>query len=342
MKLCTFEVRTTLGKHERLGALLPQGIVDMNFACAWHLARKGEARPYALADVLVPETMLEYLRGQETSTGFARATIEALSADLAAGKHPEGLNGETLVYEPSAVRLRAPLPRPASVRDFYSFEAHVKMGFERRGEPMPQEWYEVPVYYRSSHENIIGPDDPVLWPAFTEKFDYELEIAAVIGKTGRNIPIEKARDHIAGFTVMNDFSARDVQRKEMRVRLGPAKGKDWCTALGPVLVTTDEIPDPYQLTMLARVNGEEWSRGSTASMHWNFEQMIEFLSQDQTIHPGDVLGSGTVGTGCGLELNRWVKAGDILELEIQGIGVLRNKVVKAGPGEVHEQQRRSA
>jgi 2-keto-4-pentenoate hydratase/2-oxohepta-3-ene-1,7-dioic acid hydratase in catechol pathway len=330
VKLCTFEVTTSLGRHERLGAVVPQGIVDLNFACAWHLARKGEARPYALADVLVPDSMLEYLRGEDTSAGFGRATLESISDELARKTSPVGLNGETLLYQPSDVRLRAPLPRPPSVRDFYAFEAHVKKGFERRGEPMPKEWYEIPVYYRSSHENIIGPDDPVLWPSFTEKFDFELELAVVIGKTGRNIPSEKARGHIAGFTIMNDFSARDIQRKEMRVRLGPAKGKDWCTAIGPVLVTADEIPDPYKLTMLARINGEEWSRGSSSSIHWTFEQMIEFLSRDQTIHPGDVVGSGTVGTGCGLELDRWVKPGDVMELEIEHIGVLRNTVVRPG------------
>jgi 2-keto-4-pentenoate hydratase/2-oxohepta-3-ene-1,7-dioic acid hydratase in catechol pathway len=248
-----------------------------------------------------------------------------------AGVLPRGPNDETLVYEPGNVRLRAPLPQPASVRDFYAFEAHVKKGFEKRGEPMPPEWYEIPVYYTSGDQNIIGPEEDVLWPSFTEKFDYELEIALVIGRRGRNIPASRAREYIAGFTVMNDFSARDIQRKEMRVRLGPAKGKDWCTGIGPVLVTTDEIGDPYNLAMSARVNGEEWSRGNTSSIHWQFEQMIEFLSKDQTLYPGDLLGSGTVGSGCGLELDRWVKPGDVMELEIEKIGILRNRVVRPEP-----------
>lgn len=331
MKLCTFEVTTSLGRHQRFGAVIPQGVVDMNFACAWHLARKGEVRPSTLADVLVPDSMLEFLRGEETSMGFAKASLEALASELAAGRIPAGPNGETLVHDPSAVRLLAPLPHPASVRDFYAFEAHVKKGFEKRGEPMPPEWYEMPVYYTSGAQNMIGTDEDVLWPSFTEKFDFELEIAFVIGRAGRNIKAADARTHIAGFTVMNDFSARDIQRKEMRVRLGPAKGKDWCTGLGPVLVTTDEIGDPYNLTMIARVNGEEWSRGSTGSIHWKFEQMIEFLSRDQTLHPGDLLGSGTVGGGCGLELDRWVKPGDVMELEIDKIGILRNRVVKEKP-----------
>jgi len=331
MKLCTFEVATSLGRHQRLGAVLTAGIVDLNFACAWHLARKGEVRPYTLADVLVPDTLLEFLRGGDTSMGFARATLASLGEALPGGA-PGGFNGETLVYAPGAVRLRAPLAEPPSVRDFYAFEEHVKKGFAKRGEPMPGEWYEMPVYYQSTRQNIIGTGDDVPWPSFTEKFDYELEIAAVIGRAGRNIAASSAREHIAGFTVMNDFSARDIQRREMRVRLGPAKGKDWCTAFGPVLVTTDEIGDPYNLTMTARVNGEEWSRGNTSALHWKFEQMIEFLSRDQTIHPGDVIGSGTVGTGCGLELDRWVSPGDVLELEIEKIGILRNRVMRQAGG----------
>jgi len=238
-----------------------------------------------------------------------------------------GSNDETLLYAPGEVRLLAALPNPASVRDFYAFEAHVKRGFEKRGEPMPAEWYQIPVYYRSGHHNIIGTGQDVIWPSFSEKFDYELELAAVIGRQGSNIPASQAADYIAGFTVMNDFSARDIQRQEMKVRLGPAKGKEWSTALGPNLVTPNEIGDPYNLRMTARINGELWSEGNSASMYWKFEQMIEFLAKDDTIYPGDVIGSGTVGTGCGLELDRWVKRGDLMELEIEKIGVLRNRVV---------------
>jgi 2-keto-4-pentenoate hydratase/2-oxohepta-3-ene-1,7-dioic acid hydratase in catechol pathway len=330
MKLCTFEVKTTLGRHRRLGAVIQGGIVDLNLACAWHLDRKHEARPYVLADVLVPDNMLEYLRGEETSAGFARATLASVQEELASGAVPLGLREETLVYQPDEVALRAPLPLPVSMRDFYAFEDHVKKGFEKRGEPMPEEWYRFPVYYKGGHQNMIGPDEDVLWPSFTEKFDYELEIAFVTGKTGRNIAASQARNYISGFTVMNDFSARDIQRQEMKVRLGPAKGKDWCTAIGPVLVTLDEIDDPYNLRMTAKVNGELWSEGNTGSIFWKFEQMIEFLSRDETIHPGELIGSGTVGGGCGLELDRWVKPGDVVELEIEKIGVLRNRVVRGG------------
>jgi 2-keto-4-pentenoate hydratase/2-oxohepta-3-ene-1,7-dioic acid hydratase in catechol pathway len=264
--------------------------------------------------------MRAFLKGGPTAMRWAREALEALEP-------ARGPNDETLVYQPEEVKLLTPLPDPASVRDFYAFEDHVKKGFEKRGEAMPREWYEIPVYYKSGHHNIIGTDEDVPWPSFTEKFDYELELAAVIGKKGRNIALECAKEYISGYVVMNDFSARDVQRTEMRVRLGPAKGKDWCTALGPWLVTPDEIGDPYNLAMTARVNGETWSHGNSRSIHWKFEQMIEFLTRDDTIYPGDVIGSGTVGTGCGLELDRWVKRGDVMELEIEHIGVLRNRVV---------------
>ena len=319
MKLSTFEVATHVGRRRRLGALTDRGIVDLNFAYACVLSKRGEARPQKLADVVLPDNMLEFLQAGDSAMC---AASEALLCQCARGP-----NDETLVYSTGEVKLLAPLPNPASVRDFYAFEDHVKKGFEKRGEPMPAEWYEIPVYYKSGHNNIIGTDADVAWPSFTQKFDYELELALVIGRTGRNVPAAKAREYIAGFTVMNDFSARDIQRKEMKVRLGPAKGKDWCTAIGPVLVTLDEIGDPYALEMTARVNGEEWSRGNSGSIYHSFERMIEFVSQDDTIVPGDLIGSGTVGTGCGLELDRWVKRGDVIELEIEKIGVLRNRVV---------------
>jgi len=318
MKLCTFEVATRMGPFRRLGAVTPAGILDLNLACASLLEREGEPQPRRVADVLLPADMLEYLRGEQRAAGWARRALEALPHD------------ERLLYPANEVKLLPPIPNPASVRDFYAFEAHVKKGFEKRGEAMPQEWYEIPVYYKSGHHHIIGTDEDVIWPSFTQKFDYELELAAVIGKRGRDISAHEAGQYIAGFTIMNDFSARDIQRQEMKVRLGPAKGKDWCTALGPYLVTPDEVGDPYALDMSARVNGEIWSQANSNSIYWKFEQMIEFLTRGDSIVPGDVIGSGTVGGGCGLELDRWVQPGDVIELAIEKIGILRN-TVRASP-----------
>jgi 2-keto-4-pentenoate hydratase/2-oxohepta-3-ene-1,7-dioic acid hydratase in catechol pathway len=323
MKLCTFEVSTPLGPFERLGAVQGARVLDLNMACARWLADQGEPRPYHLAKIVLPDNMREYLEEIPTADRHARLVIEHTSPEQ------RGPRGETLFYSLDAVRLLAPIPYPRSLRDFYAFEDHVKKGFEKRGEPMPQEWYEMPVYYKSGHHHIIGTDADVLWPSFTRRFDYELELAAVISRKGSNIPAAEAAQYIAGYTIMNDFSARDIQRQEMRVRLGPAKGKDWCTGLGPWMVTPDELGDPYNLQMIARVNGEEWSRGNSSSIYWKFEQMIEFLSRDDTIYPGDVIGSGTVGTGCGLELDRWVQPGDVMELEVENIGILRNRVVAA-------------
>jgi 2-keto-4-pentenoate hydratase/2-oxohepta-3-ene-1,7-dioic acid hydratase in catechol pathway len=328
MKLCTFEFKTALGRHLRLGAVLAEGILDLNSACAWNYARRGEAQPQRLADAHVPTAMLPFLQGGFSSMDLAQEVIDDYEDAKDRGDTLTGPNDETLLFRSGEVTLKAPLPVPTSMRDFYAFEQHVKKGFEKRGEPMPPEWYEMPVYYKGAHWSIIGPDENVHWPCFTEKLDYELELAIVIGKRGRNISEEHAHEYIAGYTIMNDFSARDIQKKEMKVRLGPAKGKDFATAIGPVLVTPDVIRNPYNLSMIARVNGEVWSQGNSGSIYHSFERMIAFASMEETLQPGDLIGSGTVGTGCGLELDRWVKPGDIIELEIEKIGVLRNKVVR--------------
>lgn len=218
------------------------------------------------------------------------------------------------------VRLRAPIPQPPSVRDFYAFEQHVATARASRGLEVPPEWYGQPVFYFSNPAAIFGPEDEIAFPATSSAWDYELEAAAVVGTQGR----------IAGFTILNDWSARDLQRAEMTVGLGPAKGKDFATSLGPVLVTPDELGD-LRLEMTARVNGEERSRGNLGDIHWPFEELAAHAAENTRLVPGDVLGSGTVGTGCILEHGdgRWLRPGDEVELEIEGIGVLRNRVATA-------------
>jgi fumarylacetoacetate (FAA) hydrolase len=221
-------------------------------------------------------------------------------------------------YGLDEVDFRPPVLHPPSVRDFYAFEQHVKTARASRGLEVPEEWYELPVFYFSNPAAIFGPDDEILKPPDTDELDYELEVAAVIGAEGE----------IGGFTVMNDWSARDLQRREMRVGLGPAKGKDFATSIGPILVTPDEF-DGSDGVMIARVNGEERSRGSLADMHHSWDAIVAAAARNTHLRPGDILGSGTVGTGCILELGdeRWLQSGDVVELEVEGIGVLRNRVV---------------
>jgi 2-keto-4-pentenoate hydratase/2-oxohepta-3-ene-1,7-dioic acid hydratase in catechol pathway len=232
------------------------------------------------------------------------------------------------------VRLCAPLPRPLQMRDFLCFEAHLANALKqaaRGGTPqeIPKIWYEIPLYYTCNPLSVVGPDADVAWPSYASLMDYELEFAAVIGRRGSNLPRERAREHIFGFTIFDDFSARDEQFREMAGNLGPGKGKDFdgSNALGPCIVTADAI-DPYDLTMVARVNGEEWSRGHSSAMHHRFEDCIARVTQSGTIHPGEVICSGTVGTGCGLEQGRFLSPGDVVELEVEGIGILRNRLVK--------------
>jgi fumarylacetoacetate (FAA) hydrolase len=237
------------------------------------------------------------------------------------------------------VRLHAPIPRPPTLRDFYAFEQHVRTANENRGRSVPENWYKFPVFYFANPNSIFGTNEEIPYPPYTQALDYELEIAAVIGNAGINITPETAPKHIFGYTIFNDWSARDVQREEMQVHLGPAKGKDFASSFGPCIVTADEFsqemagkPGVYEAAMIARINGEERSRGNFKDIYWSFGQMIQRASESVMLYPGDVIGSGTVGTGCLLELTKaqgpWLKPGDLVELEIEGIGVLRNTVQK--------------
>jgi len=234
------------------------------------------------------------------------------------------------------VRLHAPVPHPPQMRDFLCFEKHLKQGFEAvaklRGveAKIPQVWYERPIFYHPNRFSVCGTETDVPWPSYSQNLDFELEFGCYIGKPGKDIPKERAREHIFGYTIFNDFSARDEQTKEMAGQLGPGKGKDFdnANAMGPCLVTADEIGDPYRLDMKVRVNGEEWGRGNSRDMHWKFEDCIAHVSRSETLHAGEFLGSGTVGDGCGLEHMKFLKPGDLVELEVEGIGILRNRVVK--------------
>ncbi|BCA53337.1 putative Fumarylacetoacetase [Nitrospira sp. KM1] len=326
MRLVSFLVTTTIGVHTRVGTLYGDSVVDLNMSYARWLADQGEAQPYRLANAQVPATMLEFLEGGHSTMAAARRAFEYV---IGRGASAGGPRGETIVYAVADIHFAAPLPNPPALRDFIAFEKHIGATSKKRGQPIPPEWYKFPVYYKGNHRTIIGPDQPLQWPLETTKLDYELELACIIGRGGQDIPEREAHNYIAGYTIMNDFSARDIQFQEMACRLGPAKGKDFATALGPCLVTPDEIADLRALTMIARVNGEEWSRGQFGTIHWSFPQMIAHVSRGEMIYPGDVFGSGTVGGGCGLELDRYLKPGDVVELDIQPIGILRTQIILA-------------
>lgn len=244
---------------------------------------------------------------------------------------------DTSRFPLDGARLHAPLPRPTTLRDAYAFENHVKTANANRGREVPEEWYKFPIFYFTNPNNIYGQDDEIPYPSYTKEMDYELEIAVVVGKPGMDIDPKNAPDHIFGYTIFNDWSARDIQREEMKVGLGPAKGKDFASTLGPCLVTADEFKDKtagrpgvFDLEMVARVNGVERSHGNFKDIYWSFGDILARASESVTLLPGDVIGSGTVGTGCLLEITKakgpWLHKGDHVELEIERIGTLRNKV----------------
>jgi len=326
MKLVTF-LREGV---ERVGAMLGQAeLLDLERAAT---AAGGETGAFA--------SLLALIEAGPAAWRRARSLLQA-PPDVA-------------VLAASDCRLLAPLPRPPQIRDFMCFEKHVVQAFgaafrmraarastpEERDALLaqasayrpPDAWYQQPLYYKANRFAVSGPGEDIHWPSYSRLMDYECELACVIGAGGRDIPAGRARSHIFGFTAFNDFSARDAQAAEMAGGLGPAKGKDFdgANALGPCIVTLDEIGDPYSLEMVVRVNGEERSRGNSGDMHWKFEDMIAHVSRGETLHPGEILGSGTVGDGCGLEHLRFLEEGDTVEIDIQPIGVLRNRVLRAG------------
>ena len=324
MKLASFAVTTDLGPATRVGVLADEDtLVDVTAGYGASLDARGEQDPVAIAETVAPSTMLDFLERGDRAMDAAREARD-FAADAGGDRGP---GGARLRYDVAEVDLLSPVPRPNSIRDYMVVEEHVRNAL---GDDIPEEWFDIPVYYKGDADCVAGPDDDVEWPSYSEEMDYELELAAVVGKAGRDIPADEAEEYIAGYTIYNDFSARDMQFDEMEVNLGPSKGKDFegSNAFGPYLVTPDEI-DITDVSMTARVDGEVWSDGSLGAMQHSFGDMIEHTSQNLTIHPGDVLGSGTVGMGCGLEMDRYFEPPEAtVELEVEGIGTLRNRVVK--------------
>ena len=341
MKLISFQ---SLDSFPRAGLLLGNAAIDLAAAAPLAFEQVEDER-WTLLDVLrgAPDEM-----GLDGVAEIAAAVLDQIGigdVDELAQQSDQllddlgglSIGGAAMLMPLSAIRLLAPLPQPTSLRDFYAFEQHVSSVATNRGRKVPEAWYDLPAFYFGNHMAIYGPDSSIPMPR-TEELDYELEVACIIGRTGRDIAEEDAMDYVAGLTILNDWSARDIQQREMSIGLGPAKGKDFATSLGPYLVTLDELESfalfdgRYDLSMIARVNGEERSRGTLRSIYYTFGQIIAHASRDCTLVPGDVIASGTVGTGCLLELTAgygpWLEPEDIVELEVTGLGMLRNRIVQ--------------
>ena len=230
---------------------------------------------------------------------------------------------------------------PPVMRDCMAFERHMVNAGQRLGQQLNPLYYELPAYYKGSRSGLIGHGHVVRWPAYAAYMDYELELGFVIGRGGTNLSPQQALSHIFGVTIFNDFSARDIQGREMQLGLGPAKGKDFATAVGPWITTLDEL-DLGKLEMFARVNGEEWSRSTSGSIMWSPAELVAYVSYGENLQPGDLIGSGTVGGGCGLELGQQLSPGDVVELEVNGIGVLRNQLGQPENGGWNPTPRRPA
>jgi 2-keto-4-pentenoate hydratase/2-oxohepta-3-ene-1,7-dioic acid hydratase in catechol pathway len=327
MRLVTYQAADG---QQRAGALFDADQSVLDLRAASQAVRGGDGLAFA--------SVLTLIEAGDQAMAEARALLERRPTEAVLARH--------------SVKLLAPIQPPPQMRDCSCFELHLKQSFAaaRRARalrtPDPEAtlaamntsaddrvihtFNRQPIYYKCNRFAVIGPDQDVIWPSYSEAMDFELEFGCYIGKRGKDISRENARSHIVGYTIFNDFSARDAQALEMGGMLGPAKSKDFDTAnvMGPCLVTTDELEDPYNLTMIARVNGEEWGRGNTSDMRWHFEDVIAHISRSETLYPGEFLGSGTVGNGCGLEQLRYLKPNDVVELEIEGIGKLTTRIVR--------------
>jgi 2-keto-4-pentenoate hydratase/2-oxohepta-3-ene-1,7-dioic acid hydratase in catechol pathway len=314
MKLARIAANTPDGIIPRLIVVQPeqQMVIDLLTAERLRLEKQGATHEAALrlASALFPSSMA--------------AAIALGEVFLSAAKQAVGSAGDDAIRNLNEVQFLPPVDPPL-IRDFSAFEQHVRNMTQRMGHKFPEVYAKLPIYYKGSPLTLLGHEQEVPWPSYTEFMDYELELGFVVGKPGRNLTPEQALSHLFGVTIFNDFSARDIQGQEMGGSLGPAKGKDFGSALGPWITTTDEL-ELDMLEMIARVNGDEWSHGSSASITWKAEELLAYSSWGETIWPGELIGSGTVGFGSGAETGKRLKPGDVVELEVSGLGILRNRL----------------
>ncbi len=296
MKLITFTKDSP--ENYSIGIVLQDMVLDLNLA----------------SNNKIPADMLSFIRRSGEFTPLIKELISNRSGNY--------------LFSLKDIKIKSPLLNPPSLKDFFAFEEHAKAGAKRRNEELAKEWYEIPAYYKGNHRQILGQGDEIPWPSYTKKLDFECEIACVIGKKGKNLTPKEAEGYIFGYMIFNDVSARDIQKKEMVLRMGPAKSKDFANVFGPYLVTKDAVNPEHDFSMNVYVNGELWSSGHFKNQFWGFPLLISHISQEETIYPGDILGSGTFYKGCGLDLDKWVQSGDTIELDVPALGRLKNKVGK--------------
>jgi len=327
MKLVSFSLPTPVGVVTRIGVVVTDPsprYLDLNAAYQQFLVSI-DATPAAarrIADGIFPGSMVEFIANGPVGMDCANQALAFATAN-------EVIELPQVWYAPESVTLLPPVPNPPMLRDFMAFETHLQNIYPVLGREIPPVWYEMPVYYKGNVHSLGTHGDDVPMPYGVSELDYEFELAVVIGKGGKDIAPEQAMDHVFGYMIYNDFSERTVQGREMSVGLGPAKGKDFHNAhvFGPYLVTKDDVPDPYALELVLRVNGAELARESSGTMYWKIADLIAQASLAERIVPGEILGTGTIGNGSGAERRQLLQPGDVIELEATGLGLLRNRVV---------------
>lgn len=318
MKLVTFSHPET-GPSRRAGILHGSSVVDPHAVLYGSYGGGDDAARRAAAEA--PRDMVALFAAGALTSGALTRAVDLADAAAQAGRPLLGPGGEAAVLPGSSVRLHAPVPRPPRIRDYLTYEAHATGA----GLKLPPAFDEMPVCYECNVNSVIGTGEDIVWPAYSDQLDYELEIGFFVSRPGRNLSVEEAAGAIAGVTIFNDVSARDTQLREMSLGIGPSKGKSSCNPMGPCITTMDEL-DEWSIELTAKVNGETWSKGTTARRKYSFAEVLAWASYCEDVQPGEFLAIGTVGGGCGLELDRWISPGDVVELSSPQLGTLRNPV----------------
>ncbi len=308
----------------RFGVLDGDTVIDPDLVLAADEAMRSGGTAAAPATDRAPRVAREMVAFFETGAqgnALARRALEVTGQYRERGDQLRATDGTRAELPVGEIQLLAPVPRPRRIRDYLTYNEHATGS----GLEVPPAFSAMPICYKCNVETVVGPGDPLLWPSYTRQLDFELELGFFTARGGRDLSPAEAAGCIAGVTIFNDVSARDIQVFEMSLSIGPSKGKDFCTAMGPCVLTIDEV-DEWAVQMSARVNGELWASGTTKNRQFSFAEVLAWASLDETVYPGEFLAVGTVGGGCGLELDRWIQPGDVVELEASGVGVLRNQV----------------